>query len=81
VQFDLVCGRESLVELAMFINNMGAIFGNLFFSRLADMFGRKTIFLLCLWSNIPVAMSQAFAPSLLFYICMSFIDGAQQEVL
>ena len=79
-QFELVCGSNWLVELSMSIGALGAAVGGMVFPYLADLYGRKTIFLLCTWTNVVIAVIMAFSPSFTFYTVFSFIDGLQQQV-
>ena len=79
-QFDLVCSRHMLVEVSMMLNNVGQAIGAFLFSMLSDKFGRKLIFLGCLWGNVAVALAQAFSVNMAMYTSLAFFDGLLQAV-
>ena len=65
----------------MTLNNVGCALGTVIFAVLSDKFGRKIVFLGCLWTNVFIAFSQAFAVNMGMYTALAFIDGLQQQVL
>ena len=79
-QWDLVCGKGWLVELSMTISHVGAAFGSIIFTQMSDLYGRKPIFIACIWSNVVIAFVQAFSPSYAFYTVFNFLDGFFQQV-
>ena len=70
-----------MVELSMMLQGAGSIVGALLCNWLADKYGRKIVFLTCMWSNCVLATVQAFSPSMTFYTVLTFLDGLQQQVI
>lgn len=64
----------------MMLNSIGAAIGTLLFPFLSDNFGRKKVFLACLWGNVVIATLQAFSVSMMMYTGLAFLDGLQQQV-
>ena len=64
----------------MTMASAGTMVGAFVFNRLADLYGRKVIFLACLWSNMIIALLQAFSVHIAMYITLAFLDGLFQQV-
>ena len=79
-QFDLVCDRGWLGELAMSIVGLGQTFGALFCNFFSDRYGRKPVFLTCLWSYLICGMAKAFSNNFLLFAILTFVNGFQMQV-
>ncbi len=81
LQWDLVCDRNYLMESSQTVFNGGIMFGALVFTSLSDMYGRKSIHLMCQWLLVVVGFATAFSPNFTFFAVFRFLGGALREVV
>ncbi|XP_066279580.1 organic cation transporter protein-like [Branchiostoma lanceolatum] len=75
-EFDLVCDKAWLTELAQSIYMSGVCVGAVLFGALSDRYGRRPILLLCLTVQIPLMFAVAFATDYVTFVTLRFIIGA-----
>ncbi|XP_063800270.1 solute carrier family 22 member 6-B-like [Pseudophryne corroboree] len=74
-QWDLVCSRRRMRQLAQSIYMAGVLVGSIVFGGLSDKFGRRP---LNIWSNLQMFVSglcAAFAPNYTVYCVFRFLTG------
>ena len=64
----------------MTISTIGTILGTLFFTRLADVVGRRPVFLGCIWSYTVISFIQALSPTYWFFTFIGIFEGFTQQV-
>ncbi|XP_072172064.1 organic cation transporter protein-like [Diadema setosum] len=74
--FDLVCGKEGLTDLAQSIFYGGFLAGSIVFGTLADMFGRWRILMFSLSMRMTCGIVSAFAASWWQFATLRFFQGA-----
>ncbi|XP_056383023.1 solute carrier family 22 member 6-B-like [Hyla sarda] len=74
-EWDLVCEREWMKELAQSIYMAGVLFGAMLYGPLADRFGRRTVILCCLLQIASMGTSAAFSPNFSAYCVFRFMTG------
>ncbi|XP_056384442.1 solute carrier family 22 member 6-B-like [Hyla sarda] len=75
-QWDLVCNRRRMRQLAQSIYMAGVLVGSIVFGGLSDKFGRRP---LNIWSNLQMFVTgicAAFAPNYVVYCVFRFLTGA-----
>ncbi|XP_078699438.1 organic cation transporter protein-like isoform X5 [Branchiostoma floridae x Branchiostoma belcheri] len=75
-EFDLVCNKAWLTELAQSIYMSGVCVGAVLFGVMADRYGRRPILLLCLMLQIPLMFAVAFATNYVTFVTLRFFIGA-----
>ncbi|XP_059159013.1 organic cation transporter protein-like [Physella acuta] len=78
-QWDLVCDGESLSDVSQTVLSCGQMFGALFLTGLADVFGRKPMFMLTHLLLLSVAIGIAFSPNFLVFVALRFFLGAVEQ--
>lgn len=71
-EFDLVCDRNYYFELAYTIEQIGYILGTLVFSYLADIIGRKAVFIGVIIGMSALGIAQYFVKDFLYYFIFGF---------
>lgn len=74
-QWDLVCGRNFLVELSITVFMFGATVGAMLILPLADRFGRKTVMLACLFAQAIIGSATAFVDNYILFTALRFLVG------
>ncbi|KAG8438088.1 hypothetical protein GDO86_008684 [Hymenochirus boettgeri] len=74
-EWDLVCGLESLKELAQSLFMAGVLLGALIFGRLSDRYGRRAILLCSLFIIGVMGTGAAFSPNFSTYCCFRLLSG------
>jgi len=80
MQWELVCGKAYLKDLSQTVLVFGVMLGALFFTTLADNFGRKPVFLFSQWAMIVVGITNAFVTNYYVFMVLRFFTGALQQV-
>ena len=63
------------------LTDIGTTIGCLLPTIVADLFGRKLVYLFCTWTTIILSAIQALSPSLEFYALIGLVSGITQQVL
>ncbi|XP_064619912.1 organic cation transporter protein-like [Lineus longissimus] len=79
MEWELVCTRDYLKDLSQTIFVLGVMAGAIIFTTLADMFGRKPVFLGVNWCLLVVGTATAFAKDYYLFLFLRFIAGALQQ--
>ncbi|KAE8607291.1 hypothetical protein XENTR_v10011119 [Xenopus tropicalis] len=74
-EWDLVCGLESLKELAQSLFMAGVLLGALIFGHLSDRYGRRAILLCSLFMIGVMGTGAAFSPNFSTYCCFRLLLG------
>ncbi|XP_011690335.1 PREDICTED: organic cation transporter protein-like isoform X2 [Wasmannia auropunctata] len=72
-QWDLVCNREQLTNLAQSCTMFGVLVGNLIFSIMADRIGRKKPLMIAVALQSATGFASAFAPWYELFLVLKFI--------
>ena len=80
LQWDLVCDNSILVETSQTVFGVGNFLGTVIFTPLADKFGRKRIFFICLLLMVIFGLSMAFSPNYVAFCIFQFLTGAFSQV-
>ncbi|XP_054027355.1 solute carrier family 22 member 13 [Dryobates pubescens] len=75
-EFDLVCERKDLEDIALSIYMAGLLLGAIIFGTLSDRFGRRLTFLLCIFIQGLSGVGAALAPHLYVYMAFRCVLGA-----
>ncbi|XP_063800904.1 solute carrier family 22 member 6-B-like [Pseudophryne corroboree] len=73
--WDLVCEREWMKELAQSIYMAGVLLGAMVYGSLADRFGRRTVLLCCALKVALMGTAAAFSPNFSLYLTFRFLTG------
>ncbi|XP_066300934.1 organic cation transporter protein-like [Branchiostoma lanceolatum] len=76
VEFDLVCSRKWLNNLAQSILMVGVLCGAVVFGDLSDRYGRKWTFFLALSLQVLFGVANAFTHSYATFVFLRFLVGA-----
>ncbi|XP_044126237.1 solute carrier family 22 member 6-B-like [Bufo gargarizans] len=74
-EWDLVCEREWMKELAQSTYMAGVLVGAILYGSLADRYGRRTIILGCLLQVATMGTGAAFSPNFTAYCIFRFMTG------
>ncbi|KAL3867389.1 hypothetical protein ACJMK2_044595 [Sinanodonta woodiana] len=74
-EWDLVCGKEYLVELSTTIYMVGNSCGAALLTSLSDRFGRRMFILVCLFVQAAIGIGVAFVNSIILFIILRFFVG------
>lgn len=72
-EWNLVCGREQLVDISQMVLMLGVLFGNILFGALADKFGRKPILVACIAAQSICGILAAWSPWLPAFLIFRFL--------
>ncbi|KYN15387.1 WD repeat and HMG-box DNA-binding protein 1 [Trachymyrmex cornetzi] len=72
-QWDLVCDREQLANLAQSCTMFGVLVGNLIFSMMADRIGRKKPLMIAIALQSVTGFASAFAPWYELFLILKFL--------
>ncbi|XP_070565753.1 organic cation transporter protein-like [Ptychodera flava] len=78
-EWDLVCEEAFLSQLSQSIFMVGVMIGAFIAGYLSDKFGRKTIFLISLWSESVLGILVAFTQSYIGYTILRFLTGVMLQ--
>ncbi|KAI8483011.1 hypothetical protein Bbelb_393110 [Branchiostoma belcheri] len=76
MEFDLVCNRKWLNNLAQSILMVGVLCGAVLFGDLSDRYGRKLTFFIVLSLQVIFGVANAFTHSYAAFVCLRFLVGA-----
>ena len=79
-QFDLVCDKAYLSNLATTIYFCGVMLGGILFGTLSDHWGRKPFTLGTLYLHIVVGVLIAFSNSYVTFVILRFLQGVLMQV-
>ncbi|KAM9302179.1 organic anion transporter 3-like [Gastrophryne carolinensis] len=74
-EWDMVCDREWMKELAQSLYMAGVLVGALVYGSLADRFGRRGVLLCCIIQIASMGTSAAFSPYFSLYCFFRFLTG------
>ncbi|XP_077862435.1 organic cation transporter protein-like [Saccoglossus kowalevskii] len=74
-EYDLVCEKDWMKQLSKSIVPLGNLVGGIIFGQLADIFGRKPLFIIAMMSSIVVGIVAAFSQTYAFFIVCQFLIG------
>ncbi|XP_077143845.1 organic anion transporter 3-like [Ranitomeya variabilis] len=74
-EWDLVCEREWMKELAQSTYMAGVLVGAMLYGPLADRFGRRTVVLCCLLKIASMGTGAAFSPNFAAFCVFRFMTG------
>ncbi|XP_075692947.1 solute carrier family 22 member 6-B-like [Rhinoderma darwinii] len=74
-EWDLVCEREWMKELAQSTYMAGVLVGAIIYGTLADRFGRRIVLLTCLLQIASMGTGAAFSPNFSAYCIFRFLTG------
>ncbi|KAK3588633.1 hypothetical protein CHS0354_021503 [Potamilus streckersoni] len=74
-EWDLVCGKEYLVDLSTTIYMIGNSCGAALLTSLSDRFGRRLFILVCLFVQAAIGVGVAFVDSIILFILLRFFVG------
>ncbi|XP_077865179.1 organic cation transporter protein-like [Saccoglossus kowalevskii] len=72
-EFDLVCEKDWMKQLSKSMVGAGQLFGALIFGQLADIYGRKPLFLIGLMLIIIFGIAVAFSPLFFLFVIGQFL--------
>ncbi|XP_046583398.1 organic cation transporter protein-like [Haliotis rubra] len=74
-QFNIVCGNKGWRATSNSITFAGSLVGAIFLGLLSDLIGRKKTFFLSIFFHCASSISIAFAPNMVGFIALRFING------
>ncbi|XP_071112650.1 organic cation transporter protein-like [Haliotis cracherodii] len=74
-QYNIVCANKGWRATSNSINFAGSLVGALFLGLLSDVIGRKKTFFLSIFFHCASSISIAFAPNMVGFIALRFING------
>lgn len=72
-EFNLVCGKESLVDVTQMTLMLGVLFGNIIFGVMADRIGRKKTLIASIIMQSACGMLSAWSPWLELFLVLRFL--------
>ncbi|KAI0215704.1 Organic cation transporter protein [Lamellibrachia satsuma] len=75
MEFDLVCDRSYLSNVATTVYFLGVMLGGLVFGSLSDIYGRKLIFLSSLYLQVIIALALVLVHNYITFIILRFFLG------
>ncbi|XP_035683852.1 organic cation transporter protein-like isoform X2 [Branchiostoma floridae] len=75
-EWDLVCSSNWLKQLTTALYMVGVLFGAVVFGDMADRFGRRPAYLLCLLVQLVFGVATTFSPNLVLFVIFRFFVGA-----
>ncbi|XP_077987899.1 organic cation transporter protein-like [Glandiceps talaboti] len=75
-EYDLVCDDDWMKQLSKSIVPLGNLVGVLVFGQIADIFGRKPVYIITLIISVAIAIATSFAQSYTMFIIGQFCLGA-----
>ncbi|XP_060523851.1 organic cation transporter protein-like isoform X2 [Cylas formicarius] len=72
-EWDLVCEKHYLLDLAQTVTMLGILFGNMVFGYLSDKYGRKNPLLWAVVLQVTSGTIAAFSPWFLLFLLMRFL--------
>ncbi|KAI0226040.1 Solute carrier family 22 member 6-A, partial [Lamellibrachia satsuma] len=75
VQWDLVCAKDSYVEITQTLFNVGVVIGFFAFTPFGDRYGRKKVLFTCHFFMDVFGIVLAFAPDLYTFCACQFLTG------
>ncbi|XP_013389975.1 solute carrier family 22 member 15-like isoform X2 [Lingula anatina] len=74
-EWNLICDLDEISDLITTIQMIGIVFGAFLISHLADMFGRKKVWISVVTLNSMVGFANAFSPYWEMFAAMRFFNG------
>ncbi|XP_076443491.1 organic anion transporter 3-like [Babylonia areolata] len=78
-EWDLVCDKEALIDVSQTLLVAGMMIGAVFFTFMADRFGRKPIHITGCIGLLFIGMATSFVPTFLAFLPLRFMLGAFQQ--
>ena len=75
LQWDLVCDKDSYVEITQTLFNVGIVIGFFLFTPFADRYGRKKVLFTCHFFMDVFGIVLAFSPDLISFCVCQFLTG------
>lgn len=74
-EWELVCGREKLIDLAQMILMFGVLLGTISLGIASDRFGRKPVLIICLAVQSIAGSITSIAPNYLIFVIARFVTA------
>ncbi|CAH1971044.1 unnamed protein product [Acanthoscelides obtectus] len=74
-EWNLICEKQYLVNLAQTVTMLGILFGNMLFGYLSDRFGRRNPLVLAVVLQAGSGMAAAFSPWFFGFLVMRFLSA------
>ncbi|XP_077988709.1 organic cation transporter protein-like [Glandiceps talaboti] len=74
-EWDLVCDKGAYVDISQAVFMTGLMFGSITFGQLSDIFGRRPVWFISLWTQLVVAVGVAFTQNYISFTVLRFFVG------
>lgn len=72
-EFNLICGKERLVDLTQVTLMLGVLLGNIIFGLAADKYGRKKILMICIFVQSICGILSGWSPWFVGFLITRFV--------